>query len=173
MNTKIPESNKNKIPRLIRSDEWTITEKTEDHVAAVCRRNKLDERFIQQSSLIQTMSNTIKQQNQIIKQQNQIIKQQNKKIDRLNNQVQNLLHAGMATDTKTVNKENKTVNKIVYDLKKFYKNFNSLNAPIFDVLLAAYLLSPDSKDYSIEKLAQEYGIKNIQDEINFKKQDNI
>lgn len=56
--------------------------------------------------------------------------------------------------------ENKTVNKIAYDLKGFYKNFNSLslNAPVFDVLLAAYLLSPDSKDYSIEKLAQEYGI---------------
>lgn len=58
--------------------------------------------------------------------------------------------------------ENKAVNKVTYDLKKFDKGLNSLglslSAPIFDVLLAAYLLSPDSKDYSPEKLAQEYGI---------------
>lgn len=58
--------------------------------------------------------------------------------------------------------ENKSVNKVTYDLKKFVKalgNLNlDLNAPVFDVLLGAYLLSPDSKDYLPEKLAEEYGI---------------
>lgn len=97
--TNKTKSNKNNIPMLIRSDEWTITEKAEDHVAAVCLRNKLDERFIRQSSLIQTMNNTIEQQNRIIE-------QQNKKIESLNNQVQILLRTGTATDNKTVNKKN-------------------------------------------------------------------
>ncbi len=58
--------------------------------------------------------------------------------------------------------ENKKINKVVYDLKKFTKTLRDLNldltAPIFDILLSAYLLSPDSKDYSPEKLAQEYGV---------------
>ena len=98
-NTKTPESDKTRIPLLIRSNQWIVADRVENQVAAVCLRNKLDEHFIQQNSLIQTMSNTIEQQNQIIK-------QQNKKIERLNNQVQNLLRISTSTDNKTVNKEN-------------------------------------------------------------------
>ena len=58
--------------------------------------------------------------------------------------------------------ENKSVNKVTYDLKKIVKALEilnlDLNLPVFDVLLAAYLLSPDSKDYLLEKLVQEYGV---------------
>lgn len=85
MNIKTPESNKNKIPILIRSDEWKITEKTEDHVASVCLRNKLDEMIMQQNQKIVELNQKINQQSKLIEQLNQMMNQQNREKDDLNN----------------------------------------------------------------------------------------
>ena len=48
MNTKTPKSDKNKIPLLIRSAQWTVAERTENQVSAVCLKNKQDEMIVQQ-----------------------------------------------------------------------------------------------------------------------------
>ncbi|MBQ7385114.1 MAG: DNA polymerase I [Ruminococcus sp.] len=57
---------------------------------------------------------------------------------------------------------NKKLSKIVYDSKPLFsyadKKGFSIENTVFDVSLAAYLLSPSSTDYSVERLCTEYGI---------------
>ncbi len=52
--------------------------------------------------------------------------------------------------------------KIVYDFKNLMKKASeigiSLDKNVFDVMLAAYLLSPSDKEYIIKRIAEEYGI---------------
>lgn len=92
--TGTAESNTNKVPLLLRSGQWNVTEKTENQISAVRIRNEQNEKLIQQGSLIHTLHQTIDQQNQMIE-------LQNKKIDDLNRQVQKLLHTRPLTEKKS------------------------------------------------------------------------
>ena len=52
--------------------------------------------------------------------------------------------------------------KVIYNFKNLMKkNFEigiSPNKNIFDIMLAAYLLSPSDKDYSVKRIAEKYNI---------------
>ncbi len=56
----------------------------------------------------------------------------------------------------------KKIKKVVYDSKPLFsyadKKGIELENVVFDVSLAAYLLSPSSMDYSVERLCTEYGV---------------
>ncbi|MCI6732731.1 MAG: BspA family leucine-rich repeat surface protein [Lachnospiraceae bacterium] len=87
MNTKTPESDKNKIPLLIRSAQWTVAERTENQVSAVCLKNKQDEMIVQQNQKIVELNQKIDHQSKLIEQLNQRMNQQNREKDDLNNQL--------------------------------------------------------------------------------------
>ncbi len=61
--------------------------------------------------------------------------------------------------------ENKTISKNIYDLKSLTKFLDSKNVTllgtVFDVMLAAYLIEPSAKEYTLLKLADEYNIPNV------------
>lgn len=88
MNTNTPESNKTEIPLMIRSSQWTIAEKTDNQVSAVCLKNNQDDMIMQLKQQIVQQNQKIEEQNKVIRQQNQMMNQQNRKIDNLND----LLH---------------------------------------------------------------------------------
>ena len=85
MNTKAQESDKKEIPLLIRSAQWTVAEKIENQVAAVCLKNKQDDMILQQNQKIVELNQKIDQQSKLIEQLNQKIDQQNREKDDLNN----------------------------------------------------------------------------------------
>ena len=88
MNTKVQESNKKKIALLIRSAQWTVADRTENQISAVCLKNNQDDITMQMNQKIVQQNQKIDSQNKLINQQSQMMNQQNKKIDNLNN----LLH---------------------------------------------------------------------------------
>lgn len=88
MNTKSKESTTKEIPLLVRSEQWKITEKTENQIFAVCLKNNQDDITMQLNQKIVQQSQKIDSQNKLINQQSQMIDHQNKKIDDLND----LLH---------------------------------------------------------------------------------
>lgn len=53
--------------------------------------------------------------------------------------------------------EDKTIEKRVFDSKELYKIAQAQNI-VFDAKLAAYLLNPNGADYTISRMAGEYGI---------------
>lgn len=61
--------------------------------------------------------------------------------------------------------ENETISKNIYDLKSLTKFLDSKNVTllgtVFDVMLAAYLIEPSAKEYTLLKLADEYDIPNV------------
>lgn len=61
--------------------------------------------------------------------------------------------------------ENETISKNIYDLKSLTKFLDSKNVTllgtVFDVMLAAYLIEPSAKEYTLLKLADEYNIPNV------------
>ncbi|MCQ2477889.1 MAG: DNA polymerase I [Clostridia bacterium] len=52
---------------------------------------------------------------------------------------------------------NGDIEKRVYSAKEIYKNFSGAENITFDALLAGYLCNPASNDYSLSRLAVEYG----------------
>lgn len=52
---------------------------------------------------------------------------------------------------------NGSIEKRVYSAKEIYKNFSNAENITFDALLAGYLCNPASNDYSLTRLAAEYG----------------
>ena len=60
------------------------------------------------------------------------------------------------------NLKNLKSEKVTYDIKKLYREFQKKNLEFngekFDVMLALYLLNPSAKDYDILRAAQEYSI---------------
>ncbi len=60
------------------------------------------------------------------------------------------------------NLKNSKSEKVTYDIKKLYREFQKKNLEFngekFDVMLALYLLNPSAKDYDILRAAQEYSI---------------
>mgnify|MGYP000850144734 FL=1 len=60
------------------------------------------------------------------------------------------------------NLKNSKSEKVTYDIKKLYREFQKknweFNGEKFDVMLALYLLNPSAKDYDILRAAQEYSI---------------
>ena len=87
MNTQTPKSSKNKIPLLVRSAQWTVAERTENQISAVCLKNKQDEMIMQQNQKIVDLNQKIDQQCKLIEQLNQMMSQQNREKDNLNNQL--------------------------------------------------------------------------------------
>ena len=64
--------------------------------------------------------------------------------------------------------ENENIAKKTHDVKLFFEAMQKLKIDVknvkMDTILAAYLLSPSSKNYDLETLAQEYNIKKLQTE---------
>lgn len=60
------------------------------------------------------------------------------------------------------NLKNSKSEKVTYDIKKLYREFQKKNLEFngekFDVMLALYLLNPSAKDYDILRAAQEYSV---------------
>lgn len=60
------------------------------------------------------------------------------------------------------NLKNSKSEKVTYDIKKMYREFQKKNLEFngekFDVMLALYLLNPSAKDYDILRAAQEYSV---------------
>ena len=60
------------------------------------------------------------------------------------------------------NLKNLKSEKVTYDIKKLYREFQKKNLEFngekFDVMLALYLLNPSAKDYDILRAAQEYSV---------------
>lgn len=61
--------------------------------------------------------------------------------------------------------EDEQIEKKTYDIKTFYEIMHDFNIDVknvkLDVLLAAYLLNPSSKNYNLEILIQEYAVKKV------------
>lgn len=61
--------------------------------------------------------------------------------------------------------EDEQIEKKTYDIKTFYEIMHNLNIDVkgvkLDVLLAAYLLNPSSKNYNLDTLIQEYAVKKV------------
>ena len=61
--------------------------------------------------------------------------------------------------------EDEQIEKKTYDIKTFYEIMHNLNIDVkgvkLDVLLAAYLLNPSSKNYNLETLIQEYAVNKV------------
>ena len=61
--------------------------------------------------------------------------------------------------------EDAQIEKRTYDIKTFYEIMHALNIDVrdikMDVLLAAYLLNPSSKNYNLESLIQEYAVNKV------------
>lgn len=61
--------------------------------------------------------------------------------------------------------EDEQIEKKTYDIKTFYEIMHDFNIDVkgvkLDVLLAAYLLNPSSKNYNLDTLIQEYAVKKV------------